>query len=489
MQKKKGISLIVLVITIIVMVILAASVVITLNNTNIINQASDAVNKTDIKQVEQIASIAWADAYAAGEREVAKLQEAVDKVITDNKIDKDKYVIEVTNKGVAVSIKIDVPEEWKASVREITSDGVPIPIGFVKSPYPNEGKKNNGLVIYALTEEEIEDGVTNIATVDPNHQHSLENRNQFVWIPVDRDKFETQFRRQDFLNEESQISYELGGEGYWELLLDENNMPSATQNTSYVSSKTLQEATAMYESVKKYGGFYMARYEMGGSETEYFTLNGTWHGYIAKRVKISDGTYKDLSVTMGKYPYNEPAWGSSMSNEVRDDGAVSLSRALYPKEETTYGVVSTLTYGVQWDRTLDWWTELNPNLNILDTEERGVFKEVVIDQDEANPNTKYAVYVYYWGPWGNFISKPLLTDRWYLLSTGGYKKANIFNIYDMAGNVSELTMEGNSTDKRVQRGGTAGMTGTNCTVAYRSGIDPTSVEGRLLGFRPALYIK
>ncbi len=52
MQKKKGISLIVLVITIIVMIILAAAVVISLTNTEIINRASDAVSLIEQKEFE-----------------------------------------------------------------------------------------------------------------------------------------------------------------------------------------------------------------------------------------------------------------------------------------------------------------------------------------------------------------------------------------------------------------------------------------------------
>ena len=68
MKKKQGISLIVLVITIIVMIILAASVVLTLSNSGIINKANEAVEKTNIKEVEQLASLAWAEEFMAGKR-------------------------------------------------------------------------------------------------------------------------------------------------------------------------------------------------------------------------------------------------------------------------------------------------------------------------------------------------------------------------------------------------------------------------------------
>ncbi len=49
MQKKKGISLIVLVITIIVMVILASTIVISLSSSNVISKAEEAVFKSDMK--------------------------------------------------------------------------------------------------------------------------------------------------------------------------------------------------------------------------------------------------------------------------------------------------------------------------------------------------------------------------------------------------------------------------------------------------------
>ena len=53
MQKKKAISLIVLVITIIVIIILATAIIMTLNNSNIMNKAEEAVLKTDAKSLQQ----------------------------------------------------------------------------------------------------------------------------------------------------------------------------------------------------------------------------------------------------------------------------------------------------------------------------------------------------------------------------------------------------------------------------------------------------
>ena len=83
-RNKQGISLIVLVITIIVMIILAASVVITLSNSGIINRASEATGKTNRAQIEQYASIVWADAFMDGLRGDALKDAVLDKLKNKN---------------------------------------------------------------------------------------------------------------------------------------------------------------------------------------------------------------------------------------------------------------------------------------------------------------------------------------------------------------------------------------------------------------------
>ena len=102
MKKKQGISLIVLVITIIVMIILATAVIITLNNVGIINKANDAVDKTNLKQVEQLANLAWADAYMNGARDKDELEDYVLDSLKDNKVNVDNYEIIVDQNGVTV---------------------------------------------------------------------------------------------------------------------------------------------------------------------------------------------------------------------------------------------------------------------------------------------------------------------------------------------------------------------------------------------------
>ena len=112
MQKKQGISLIVLVITIIVMIILAASVVITLSNTGVIDRASQAVDLTNEAQVQDMAALVWADAYMDNKRGTELVNEVTTK-LGEQGVTADKWNITVTDTGVTVSIKtnnIDTPE-------------------------------------------------------------------------------------------------------------------------------------------------------------------------------------------------------------------------------------------------------------------------------------------------------------------------------------------------------------------------------------------
>ena len=104
MQKKQGISLIVLVITIIVMIILAASVVITLSNTGVINRASQAVDLTNESQVQDLAALTWADAYMDNKRGTDLVNEVTTK-LGEQGVTSDKWNITVTDTGVTVTNK------------------------------------------------------------------------------------------------------------------------------------------------------------------------------------------------------------------------------------------------------------------------------------------------------------------------------------------------------------------------------------------------
>ncbi len=102
-MQKKGISLIVLVITIIVMIILASAVVITLSNTGVIDKASEAVDKTNKQQVQNLAVLAWADAYTAGIRDQFMLEMEVKEALREQGVNVNDYDITVDNSGVSMN--------------------------------------------------------------------------------------------------------------------------------------------------------------------------------------------------------------------------------------------------------------------------------------------------------------------------------------------------------------------------------------------------
>ena len=101
-NNKNGISLIVLVITIIVMIILAA-IILSLSSNGIIDRANEAVDKTDKAQVQNLASLAWSEAYLNGARTKEELMLEVSKILKEQGITKADYLLDITENGVEVT--------------------------------------------------------------------------------------------------------------------------------------------------------------------------------------------------------------------------------------------------------------------------------------------------------------------------------------------------------------------------------------------------
>lgn len=476
MKKNKGISLIVLIITILVMVILGGTIVLTLNNNGTIKQAQNAVKQYNLSEIKNLASLAWAEAYIDGKTTQEQLESEVLKVLNEEKIDLTLYDVIVTQEGV------EVKNKWVIA----TVDGVPIPRGFVASQVTGEDTKNGGLVIYEGTEPVTSDNV----------EKAKRTRNQYVWVPVSKADFTTKFVRGAHNN----ITYSNTlGSNYWEVVLDTTtNMPLPTQDTDYVTSTTLAEVQAMYESIKQYEGFYIGRYEAGidNQRTEENYIDGDDNIILAKKV---------YSV-MGKIPYYYIPWAKESDNFADDvGGAVQVARSIYPSTNTDYGVVSTMTYAVQWDRTLAWWLEVgakdgneNTITDLTDSTNYGNYANHVIEAGDLNDGAKYATTAsgYSLNSYQSATSTSTKASgtKW-ALSTGALKAAKVNNIYDMAGNMWEWTMEGGATSFRVFRGGCFWFECSGSTkypVGFRrtGGIDLAQLlTTDYIGFRPSLYIK
>lgn len=477
MKNKKGISLVVLVITIIVMIILASTIILTLSNSGIINKSNEAVEKSNLIQVKKIAALKWAEAYT---NENIKTNEAykayIENGLKESGINPTDYIIIATEKGVEVRDKFS--SEWTENVAAIV-DTVPVPKGFVASPYDGENTKAGGLVIYELAE-----GETAIPS-DETQYTSWTTRNQYVWIPVD-----------DFSNfvtgsyDNTSYSNVLGTDT-WEVELDLNtNMPLLQQNTDYVTDSTLTEVQSMYASVKEYGGFYIARYEAGIDQER--TSKGT-----------SASLLRGINVysRMNKIPYTYIPW--TWNNAINEDanGAVEVARSIYPNtNDNTTGVISTLIYGVQWDAVLNWWLaveakDINGNkINLNNSVSYGNYSTHIIKAGDLNEGAKYAELDFFTDELTSYelaYNNSSPSEDMVALSTGALKAAKVNNIYDMAGNMSEWTMEGYSSTNRVIRGSAFNLDFNSAKFFVVDGRTAVAVNSAnmAIGFRATLYIK
>ncbi len=186
------------------------------------------------------------------------------------------------------------------------------------------------------------------------------------------------------------------------------------------------EVEQIYRSVKQNKGFYIARFEAGRSSS----------GQVVSK--------------KGEAVYNSIKWG----NADETGGAVALARNVYPKDAEN-DVVSTLCYGVQWDAIMNWVSKDN-NLS-----------KYLTDSSQI----------------GNYSNSGSPAR------TGANDNYQVKNIYDLAGNVGEWTMENYNQNNYVIRGGDFSKTDSNYkTLASRIGgtLDYTNAN---TGFRVALYLK
>ena len=249
--------------------------------------------------------------------------------------------------------------------------------------------------------------------------------NEFVWIPVD--DYSEYERRKSYYNGniDSDDSFLKFGES------NENGINDKLEETT----TTKVEAQEMFTSVRKNKGFYIARYESGKDR------NG------------------NVVVKKGTEVYNYIQWSANgeiqETNEITG-GAVELARNFDTMNDYT-NVTSTLIYGVQWDAVMKWMENIeNPNT-------AGTLKNYIQDSTGMG---------WYSNNSGNTVHKTGI-------DIDNNKSNCVKNIYDLAGNVAEWTMESYNTDGRVRRGGNSYDTGFRTPASNRHGIDPSNQRNRL----------
>ena len=220
----------------------------------------------------------------------------------------------------------------------------------------------------------------------------------------------------------------------------------------------------MLKSIYQNGGFWVGRYEAG---------------------KVSENETALPVAKKHMYPYS----------------TIKRTKAKVLAEEVESGNYnSSLMFGVQWDLILKYieskksatLTELNTNSstigNYCDAEfelNGGKFSQPYIEDKWYNFNSNEK---------SNFVigCKKLKNNsqgQGTLITTGSTEFTKLQNIYDIAGNVWEWTLEYNTLNPSsscVPRGGSYGYLGKNIASSYRSN-NSVSEKYRDVGFRVSIY--
>ena len=228
----------------------------------------------------------------------------------------------------------------------------------------------------------------------------------------------------------------------------------------------------MLTSVYENGGFYIGKYEAGAQDLE------------------ADGTHKNPAVIKeGAYPYNY----------VTCSQAQNLVSDLSTDAERT----SSLMFGVQWDLALKHIEEkrfknegkkvkrdqIIEDLN-NDSSSWGNYRNIKVEaKDIRLPTAKGSINYGIKYEVDLKIGKPICDPgRGIILTTGASPRNSVLNIYDLAGNVWEWTLENTSNPKSpcASRSGDCYNDGSSYPSSSRYAYK-TNFNYDNFGFRPALY--
>ena len=372
-------------------------------------------------------------------------------------------------KGKDVAIKsslkeynLELEENKHMHIEEdVNGEKVPVPNGYVGSRADGENKISTGYVIY-----EGEEAVTN-----ENLEEAQRIRNQYVWIPVpDVSKMygidengKKWGKLYEFTTDEGDNIDPITGAK--PLNQSENNgiikISSKNREPDIVSSdinsslKTLsikaetsheflieleKEFNEMIDSVRKYGGFYIGRYETGNLNQEKAVI-------IKGNINISSQNW----YTMYK-----------KCKDLKDENM---------------NIETGMIWGNQWDRTLMW---------LIESDNKS--KEEICKDSSSWGNYISATFEYEETD-GNIVTKNEgIAKR---IPTGSTEYTNANNIYDLAGNAHEWTMEGEATStmNRIFRGGYFSYSSTSVLPSSNRGGYVTTSTNVYRSCRAMLYIK
>ncbi len=315
-----------------------------------------------------------------------------------------------------------------------------------------------GFVIYQGT-----DKITDIAK-------AKKTRNQWVWVPVSDDALkrikntystaETYSGR----NRPTLYYFDINGLNKCNNNNYEPKVSTNCDNEKYFAENQLQGMTKQkflqnlqeeweetITSIETYGGFWIGRYETGN---------------LSNDVPVITGSNTDI--------------------EAKNDNWYTLYKKLQ-NIDTTNSVKTSMIWGCLWDETLQWFVDsktLN-YANLLMSNGWGNYYDSVVKSDDGKTELS-----------GQFSTGDKLNSK--LLATGCAKYTSANNVFDMAGNVVEWTLQlgtVNSMNNRVCRGSSYKHYGSSSggSTYYKQFYPTTLIHNNekdcIFGVRAFMYIK
>ena len=421
-MKNKGVTLIALAVTIVVMLILAGVTISVLNGENgIVKQAQKAKEESKIKELKEKVRIDIAGKRVEninGELRVSVLKEILDKyfdnvpvetqITSETKLkakeEYGKYEMKISDIDVG-----EITYETSYTIfKDVNGEQVPIPEGYIVSENSDENIVNKGLVI------------------------SDSRGNEYVWISctVDSSSNKLQYKRTEWGVEKDGTDNSRAIKD--ELTLKDIDVTYSKTDTDNgineeISKEIVAQINAEKESIKKYGGYYIGRYEVGKDN-------------------------KTAVIKAEQEPYVNIKWSK----------AYELAKGIGGGE----GATTYLCSSYSWDTAINFiqnTTGKNYATSIIGFNGNWKSQEV---KDSSGK-----------------VIKPVNTAQ--RLNTG--LTTALCNIYDMGGNVGEFTTELNpgTSETVVLRGGHNGSDGP---AGYRWD-NYSGVAGSDYGFRATLFLK
>ena len=330
---------------------------------------------------------------------------------------------------------------WDLTKVDIVYDtanvAVPVPKGYVASGADGEHTVNDGFVIY--------EGDTAVTT--DNAWSESCTRHQWVWVPVpDVSRIyevDENGKKKSKLYEYSSTRRKADTYDYEPGILpayDNEKAFAENKLQGMTREKFLHEMQEEFdftiESIRKYGGFYIGRYETGN---------------LSSKTPVVQRMNTDIS---------NQSWYTEYSRLQR------LGK--------NGNVKSNMIWGCLWDETLQWLVDSGNKM----------YAEM--EDSTSWGNYSNSTFEYKTNISGSTSTKNASSKTRIPSGSTEYSKAN--NIYDMAGNVWEWTLEGNKYADHKYRGGVYYFSGSVFPTSYRNNYVP-SVSDTNVGFRAYLYIK